>query len=166
MNTTFLEAFEADLATVERVVPVSTDPPGWGSDWSCDDDVRADFEELAANDPLVVAQYCYRGLITDGETGELADDPDWGIDLERELSKGVTARDIDNLRTKIRGQVCRDDRLKNVEVTTDWNVVTETLTITIAADIVDSDGEFLLTIVVDAQGTRLVEVLRNGEPAT
>ena len=34
MNSTFQEDFEAELATVARVLPVSTAEPGWGSDLS------------------------------------------------------------------------------------------------------------------------------------
>jgi hypothetical protein len=166
MNTTISEAFEADLATVEAEIDNSAATPGWGSDLRCGEDLTEDFEELAPDDPLTVALHCFRGLNTDGEEGELADDPDWGIDLEKELSRGMTPNQIRDIETRIRGQVCRDDRLTNVQIVTRWAAATEELSIEISADIVDSDNDFSLTVVVSRTGTNLLEVLRNGRPVS
>jgi hypothetical protein len=162
MNALFSAAIEAELATIERVVAVSTASPGWGGDLSCTDDFAEDFAELEGDDPLVVAQYAYRGLCTDGERGELADDPDWGISLEKMLSKGMTAKALLDVRSTVRGQIARDDRLTNVVVQGTWDPGTEALTLVISDEIADSGDSFSLTVVVDATGMNLVELLING----
>jgi hypothetical protein len=164
MNTTFLESFEAELAPVERVVEVQTTAPGWGCDLSCTDDLTADCVELDGNDPVVVAQYTYRRLNTDGDAGELPGDPDWGIDLRKKLSKGMTIRELDDIRNTIRAEIARDDRLQNIAVDPTYSIATESLDVSLSAEIVDSDNVFNLTMVVDASGSNLVELAVNGRP--
>jgi hypothetical protein len=166
MNSVFSAAFEAELATIERVTTVSTASPGWGGDLSCTDDFTDDFAELDGDDPLVVAQYAYRMLNTDGEIGELADEPDRGIDLVKMLSKGMTAKEILDIRGKVRGEIARDDRLTNVACTGTWDPATESLSLEISAELLSSGESFSLTIVVSETGMNLVELLINGRPVS
>lgn len=157
MNSVFSAAFSEELSTVERVLEPSTSHPGWGSDLSCTDDVTADFAELDGNDPRILAEYTYRRINT--SAGELADDPDWGFDVETLLHKGVTEKDLVNVRNVLRAEIARDERLRDVVVEASYNRSSEALTLNIGANVVDSNSSFLLTVVVDRTGSNLVELI-------
>jgi hypothetical protein len=162
MNTTFAAAFDEGLAQVERVIENPTDAPGWGSDLACADDLAPDFAELSGKDPRVIAEFTYRRMNT--RAGQLADDPDWGIDIEELLDKGMSPQDIVRLRNVLRGEIARDDRLRDVTAEASYNATTEQLELVVGAGIVDSDNSFLLTTVVSASGSNLFELLINGNP--
>ena len=126
--------------------------------------MTADFADLDGSDPRVVAEFTYRRVNT--RAGELADDPDWGIDVQSGLSRGYTTRQIARYESELRAEVARDNRLTNVEVSADYSFATEELSVTIGAEILDSANAFLMTVVVNATGSNLVELIVNGRPVS
>src|SRR3989304_1266472 len=106
-------ALAADLEPVAEAAPPPD--PAFGSDLSCDDDLRADFGELDSDDPLLVAQASYRRLNT--SRGVLEDDPDHGLDVRRWLHQPTTERQLRGNEGRARSEVLKDDRVLSVEVT-------------------------------------------------
>lgn len=160
MNSTFSDAFEADLLTVTRVQDPPTDAVGWGSDLSCMDDLTEDVQELDGTDPRVVAQAVYRRITT--PRGSLLDDPDYGDDITRFLSLGNTPAQLASIAGELHGEIAKDDRVDTVECTADYAQGTKQLNVSIDVTLVDSTETFSLTIAVDSDGTNLVEMLING----
>lgn len=158
LNAIVAAAVESELLTVERVMSPPTGDPGWGSDLVCRDDLTDDMRERDGNDPAGVLEDLYRGLHT--HPGELPADPDWGVDLVRELSAGHT--DWREIRQRVLQQVTRDDRLTDVSVDGSWDPGSETLRLEISGELVDSGEEFNLTMVADESGSKLVEAIANG----
>lgn len=163
MLNEFSAAFEAELTTVGRAIDPPTGHPGWGSDLACSDDLTPEMTERPGDDPMVVAEYVFRRIST--PPGELPDDPDWGVSIRGRLSSAMGVADLRELQSEILGEVARDDRLRDVVVSAKFSQKTETLEIAIRFEIVDSSNVFLLTIVADKTGSRLAEVVVNGQSA-
>jgi len=85
----------------------------FGIDLDCLDDLTEGMREISG--PLVVAQDCYRRLIT--PRGKLLGEPDFGLDLAGYLSKGMTPERILAIPGEVERELLKDERLESVEVT-------------------------------------------------
>lgn len=81
----------------------------FGSDLSCTDDLDPGAKEVSGEDAL--AQALYRRLTT--PRGQLIDDPDYGLDIQSFLHRGITAGELRGIEGAIRAEVLKDDRVAN-----------------------------------------------------
>jgi hypothetical protein len=87
---------------------------GYGSDLDCGSDLTSDMGEVDPFSPRALAQALLRRL--DCPRGGLPEDDDYGTDLVSMLNRGSTAADVQNLGSKIRSELAKDDRVDSLVV--------------------------------------------------
>lgn len=107
----------AEIAKLERIVPVPLAPFGYGTDLSCVSDVTADFAETDPESIQGIAEMLVRWLTTD--RGSNPDAPDRGFNIRRLLGKGMTVDEIRSAKAQITNEATEDDRLASVVPTLD-----------------------------------------------
>lgn len=152
--TVFDDAMADALAEVEQAahVPDLLDLD-FGSDLSCDEDLRSDFGELDADDPLLVAESSYRRLCT--ERGTLDDDADYGIDLRRWLHLPMTQRQLRENEGQVNAELRKDDRVESLVVSL-VRVGANELELRIQGE--TATGAFTLTLAVTSAEVLLKEL--------
>lgn len=131
-------------------------PVGWGSDLSCDHDIDEAFTELAGDDPILVAQAAYRAITT--PRGSVPDAPDYGVDLNGYLSRGVTVQAIQALAGMISLEIRKDDRVDSVSVDVQPEDDGRALRVTIDGTIAESSRTFSLVLGLTDAGVLLEEM--------
>jgi hypothetical protein len=106
-------AFEADIATLTRVIDPPLPPLAWGRDLSCVTDCTDSFAETPPNSPRIIAEAATRRLIT--PRGTLLDDPNYGLDLRGYCNRGVTLTDLRTLQARVRAEIGKDARVAQCE---------------------------------------------------
>jgi phage baseplate assembly protein W len=147
-------AIAAELATLEREVPVSTAPLGYGIDIDCVTDVAEDWRETDPESPEGIAQASIRRLTT--PRGSLVDEPDYGLDLRAYANRGVAVAELRGIALAAAGEVTKDDRVSSADVELSASLVTRTLDVRIR--IMPADPalqEFTLTFAVTSAAVLL-----------
>ena len=155
MSTLVLDAIAADIATLERVVPVPSEPLGYGVDLRSVTDITETLEEVDPFSTLGIAEACARRLGT--PRGALADDQDYGIDLRGYCNRATTAAELLELPGQIRNELTKDDRVDSVVAT----VVLSGAVLLVTLRITPADPNlqaFALTLAVSS-GEVLIEAL-------
>jgi len=115
----------------------------FGSDLDCADDITSTARELADDDPLIVAQACYRRLIT--PRGSLVDDPEYGFDLRSLLHRGMTTAVLGAVEGQIKAELVKDDRVASLSVTVQ-QIDAENFTVDIAGETAEAPFSLVLAI--------------------
>lgn len=115
MNSTALDAINASIAELARVVPTPVEPFGYGRDLSCVLDVAEDLAEVDPFSRVAIGQACLRRLIT--ARGSLPDDRDYGLDVRAYQNRGTDANVLRDLGGRIRLELLKDDRVQDAGVT-------------------------------------------------
>lgn len=116
MNATYAAAFEAQLATLTRIVDVPANTPlGYGVDLACVEDLTPTMEEVDPYTSRAIAEAQARRLITG--RGQLAFEPNYGTDVRGMLNQGYTETELNTLNTDIHNELIKDDRIVDCEVT-------------------------------------------------
>ena len=118
----------------------------YGADLECWDDITADALELPGDEVELVAQACWRRLIT--SRGELIDDAEYGLGLTDMLSRGMTKRQLDALPGMIKKELLKDDRVASVAEVNVEELRAGAYTISIRGTASDG-GPFSLTRALD-----------------
>lgn len=111
------DAIAAELALLERVVPMPTGDLGYGSDLAMTAeaiDIDPDMVERRGDDPLVLAEAMVRRL--DTPRGALPDDRNYGYDVRGHLNRGTTRTEVRAMNAGVHGELIKDDRLRAVRV--------------------------------------------------
>lgn len=111
-----LETFIADelalLPVVDRVAP---DALGYGTDLSCVLDITPTADEVDPESPLALGEALVRRFIS--PRNSVMDDESYGLDLRGRLNTGVTQQDLTRLKSQVRVECMKDDRVSDVAVT-------------------------------------------------
>lgn len=131
---------------------------GYGTDIWCTDSVHTG---RLARGVTVVAQALYRRQITPrGVLRGGDEEANYGIDLSGYVGSVGPELAAAALPSVIRGELLKDDRVSDVdvEVTLSRNGIEWSMLITERITLHDSDGEFTLTLSVNAVNTELLGV--------
>lgn len=114
MTDTVRDAIAEALAEVERVVDAPVEPYGYGTDISCTTDLTEEMTEIDGFSPRALAEALLRRL--DCPRGQLADDPNYGLDLKSYVNRGTAAAELFALAGEIRNEWSKDDRVESATV--------------------------------------------------
>lgn len=114
MPQSVLDQIDAEIATLQRIVPFPTGNLGFGSDLSCLTDLTPDALELDGADVRLLGEAAIRRLTT--TRGMLADDPDYGIDVRTYMNRGTTVRELRDLASVVTSELRKDDRFDDIDV--------------------------------------------------
>lgn len=154
-------AIAEELAKIERVVATPEPPYGYGSDLSCDSDLREDMGEVDGLSLLGLAQAIVRRL--DCPRGALPDDPNYGIALRSFLNRGTTADELRALAGQTRAEIEKDDRVASASVVVTPSSVGDRLAISIVVAPIDPRiGGFSLTLAITSADIVIEEMRRLG----
>lgn len=104
-----LDFISAELAALQRIVPLQLPPYGYGTDLSCTSDLTPDMAETDPNSLQGLAEMLVRWLTTD--RGSVADAPERGFNIRRLIGKGMTPDDIRSAQAQICNEATEDDRI-------------------------------------------------------
>lgn len=158
MSQLVLDAIDAEIATLTRIVAAPTGELGYGTDVSCVQDFAPD---LALVDPFssrAIGEAVIRRLTC--PRGRMPDDPSYGIDLRSFCNRGVPASELRALEGTIRNEVAKDDRID--EFTVDLTMTSAAKTIRVALTITPIDtklGPFPLVFAITGDGSLAVEAM-------
>lgn len=156
MNATFEVAFNAQLATLTRIVDVPANTPlGYGVDLACVEDLTPTMDEVDPYQPRAIAEAQARRLITG--RGQLAYERNYGTDVRGMLNQGYTETELATLGTDIHNELIKDDRISDCEVSATFTD-SETLRIAVISTAQDMDETFSFTFYV-TDATILIEQL-------
>ncbi len=159
MTSTMQEAIDSYLAELEREVDTPVEPFGYGTDLSCDSDLREDMGDVAGDTTLALAQALVRRL--DCPRGSLPDDPDYGIDVRSYCNRGIAANEVRALAGQIRAELAKDDRVDTLTVTVKPSSTGSTLIVEVFVTPVDARlGGFALTLAVSSAELLIEEIRR------
>ena len=137
-----------------------TELQGYGADTWC-------FDSLSpgrfATGPMLVAQACYRRLIT--PRGMLAGDDDasaYGFDVAGHIGAVGNAAAIHSLPGLVSAQLGQDDRIAGLSVTAAETTAADgsvSIELEISASLADESGTFTLTLAVSDVGVSLIGVV-------
>lgn len=116
----------AETAALTPVATTPSDATGYGIDLVCRDDLTATMRETRTDTIESLAQDLYHRQIT--PRGSLPDDPDWGIDVLDLLNRGATPQHIAAVPLIVAAELRRDDRVRDVTVTAEFDGTTLALT--------------------------------------
>lgn len=135
MSDVVRDAIAAALAEVEREYLPPATSPGYGTDISCVEDLRADVGDVEG--VRVLGESLARLVQT--PRGSLADAPDRGIDLRGYLGRGTTLEQLRAIEGAVRAEWRRDDRVDEIDLRLVYDSASKT--ITGRARVVASSGE-------------------------
>lgn len=115
MSQTVLDAIDADIAELARLVPQPAPELAFGSDLSCVTDLTPDAAELDPADRRGIGEATIRRLTTARRV--LVDDPDYGIDVRSFLNTATSATELRDIAGQIRVESLKDDRIDDIDVT-------------------------------------------------
>jgi hypothetical protein len=153
------------IGDLETVTNSPTGDIGYGSDLDCTDDVTSTFTELdgVKDGPIIVAQACYRRLITPRNSlAVLDDDPDYGYDIASLLHRGMTPQALVGAEGAIRNELLKDDRIDQLDValTQETSGESNAYDLEISGTLVDSKETFSLTMALTDSVVLLREIGR------
>ena len=157
MSRLVLDAIDAELATLDRIVQPPTGALGYGRDLSCVSDLTDSMAEVEPDSTLGIGEAAIRRLTT--SRGQLLDDPDYGLNLRLFLNRPTAAQELAELRGRIKAEVGKDDRVEDVEPTvtmTALNALRVALMITPADPSLEP---FSLIFAVDRDGRLEVDAI-------
>lgn len=156
MTSGVLEAIDAEIALLVRLVDTPVEPFGYGVDLSCVDDISAALDEVDAFSRRAIGEALLRRLTC--PRGQLPDDPNYGLDVRGYLNRATPAAELRDLAGAIQGESRKDDRVSDVAVTCAMAGLSA-LTITIVVTPFRADiGVFTLTLAA-TDGVALLEVI-------
>jgi hypothetical protein len=159
VNATVQAVIDAELALLEQTVTTPEPPYGYGSDLSCDSDLREDMGEVDGMSLLALSQAILRRL--DCPRGALPDDPNYGVSLRSYLNRGSTADELRALAGQVRAEIEKDDRVTSASVIVTPSSTGDSLSIDLAIAPVDARiGGFSLTLAVTPLEILLEEIRR------
>lgn len=153
-----LDAAQAEIATLQRLVVPPTGDLGFGTDLSCTDDLQDDFGEVEG--ALVVLQSIYRELITPPGgpqvPGSLPDDTEYGLGLSQYVQREMTPAQLLRLSHEIEAHILQDDRVDRcaVDVSLGPDYI---LTVTVSGVLATTQGFKLIFALTDG-GAALQEM--------
>lgn len=109
------DLIDADIAALERIVPVPTGELGYGVDLSCVTDLTPDLKEVDPNSVQGMGESVIRFLTA--ERDSIPDAPGRGFNIYRLLASGLTPDDIHNAQAAISAEVEEDDRFESATAT-------------------------------------------------
>jgi len=111
-----LETFIADelalLPVVDRVAPEAL---AYGTDLSCVLDITPTADEVDPESVVALGEALVRRFIS--PRNSVIDDESYGLDLRGRLNTGVTQQDLTRLKSQVRVECLKDDRVSDVNVT-------------------------------------------------
>lgn len=149
------EDIAAQVAELEHEVDAPTGALGYGTDLACVTDVTPDLEEVDPFSVRAIGEALIRRFTT--PRGTLPDDPDYGLDLRSYCNRGVTATQLRELASQLRGEAGKDDRVDDAAIT----VTAEGSSLTVAARITPADPDlepFDLTFAVTSADVLAVTI--------
>jgi len=146
----FIAAQLALLPVVDRVAPQAL---GYGTDLSCVTDITPDAAEVDPMTPRAIGESLARRYISPRTS--VLDDNAYGLDLRARLNTGQTQASLTGLRSQIRVEALKDDRVSDADVTLTFPS-RSAMSVVIAVTPHASDDEFSLTFFVTADGVQLV----------
>lgn len=147
MSDVVRDAIAAALAEVEREYLPPATSPGYGSDISCVEDLRADVGDVEG--VRVIGESLARLIQT--PRGSLADAPDRGIDLREYLGTGTTIEQLRAIEGAVRAEWKRDDRVDTVDLRLVYDDATRTITGRARVVAVDGQSFELVLRLTDAE---------------
>ena len=146
----FIAAQLARLPIVDRVAPQQL---GYGVDLSCVTDITPDAAEVDPMTPRAIGESLARRFISPRTS--VLDDNAYGLDLRARLNSGQTRSALTALRSQIRVECLKDDRVSDADVTLTFPSRAE-MSVVIAITPHASDDMFSLTFFVTADGVQLI----------
>jgi hypothetical protein len=146
---TFIAEEIALLPVVDRVAP---DALGYGTDLSCVLDITPTASEVDPQSTRALGEALVRRFIS--PRNSVIDDESYGLDLRGRLNSGSTQQDLTRLKSQIRVECMKDDRVSDVVVTlaiTAWRHMRVALAVTPQSPL----QTFALTFFVTADGLEL-----------
>jgi hypothetical protein len=147
----FIAAQLALLPIVDRVAPQQL---GYGTDLSCVTDITPQADEVSQESPRAIGEALARRFISPRTS--VLDDNAYGLDLRARLNAGQTRAQLTALRSQIRVECLKDDRVSDADVTVTFVLSPLRMSVAIAVTPHASDDEFSLTFFVTADGVQLV----------
>jgi hypothetical protein len=138
------------LPIVDRVAPSQL---GYGTDLSCVTDITPAADEVSQESPRAIGEALARRFISPRTS--VLDDNAYGLDLRARLNAGQTRSQLTALRSQIRVECLKDDRVSDADVTVTFASLSS-MSVAIAVTPQASDDEFSLTFFVTADGVQLV----------
>jgi hypothetical protein len=150
------DTIAVELAKLQRIVPVPTEPFGYGKDLDCVTDLTDNWDEVDPFTVRAIGQAIVRRLTT--RRGQLRDDPDYGHDIRQYLHGAQTASDILDAQGETLSEITKDDRVDDAVVTVAIEAG-RSMRVTINITPVDARlGPFTLTLAVTS-GAVLLEAI-------
>jgi hypothetical protein len=146
----FIAAQLALLPVVDRVAPQHQ---GYGVDLACVTDITADAAEVDQESPRAIGEALARRFISPRTS--VLDDDAYGLDLRGRLNSGQTQAQLTALRSQIRVECLKDDRVDDADVTLRFTGRSR-IDVEIAVTPHASDEVFSLTFFVTADGVQLI----------
>lgn len=115
MSATVLAAIDAEIATLQRLVPAPTGALGYGRDVSCSTSLSPILSEVDPDSVQGLAEAQVRRFTT--ARGLTADNPRDGLDLLMYLNRATTQSEIIAMQGELRNEALKDDRLQACTVT-------------------------------------------------
>ena len=115
MNSIVSASITSQIATLTRVARAAVPPLGFGVDLDCVQDCTPYLTEVDPFSTRALGQALIRRITT--PRGSVIDDQDYGLDIRSYLNRGVTVSDLNGIGGRIRGEMMKDDRVQNCEVT-------------------------------------------------
>lgn len=129
----------------------------FGTDLACVTDITA--EGFTVTGPRLLAEALVRRWMT--PRGMLLDDPDYGTDLRENINEGVDELALVRMRSELRAEACKDERVLDVTVTSTTLTTSKTgevtVTFTVAVDVVDGSA-FDLVVAISSVTVALLKV--------
>lgn len=161
MSKIVLDAIDAEVARLQRVIDPPSSAIGWGRDLSCATDLAASMEEVSGeqllSDAIVRRLSTARGSLPDTRAPGLRD-LSYGMDVTSYLHRGVTAQEIRGLAAKVRSEVTKDARIATVSVTVTPSPTGDRLDLDLRVTPRDQREAFRLVLAVTSAGVLVVEL--------
>ena len=157
MSQLVLDAIDAEIASLTRLVDTPVEPFGYGSDISGAADLDPDMAEVSGDTTLALAQALVRRL--DCPRGTLIDDGNYGIDLRGYCNRPTTTSELRALAGQVRAELQKDDRVDSITVRLEPTSNGNAFALKIRVEPIDPRvGGFALTLAVTS-ATIIIEAL-------
>lgn len=152
--------FDAELATLTRIVPAPVAPLGYGVDLACVADMLPTLAEVSPSLADGIRESLLRRLQTPrGFLAGIDDDANYGFDVAGLLNTGTTEQALRGIEAGVRSEITRDDRVLSATVSAAYSSGTSTMTVSCLCIARDSSiGQFALVFSVNSMGVLSREV--------
>lgn len=138
-----IAALTAELVTLSST---AAPPLGYGIDLVCVSDIDPLMAETLSDTVASLAQDSFHRVTT--PRGALPDDPNFGIDVRSMLSAGMTQATIRTVSGAIHGELKKDDRITDVEVSVIFSGSFRAPTANITIRITPADGSSAFNLIM------------------